>query len=122
MVVPSVSPETVFAPSAPENSAYSPLKNMPAPSTFKSFVYKKGGTISVSLLCKDVYAVVLIFPATIDYRSDPLSAIYNTATPCIKNETYKEIISLDPLKLQQGAHYYDITASQGKKGAWYDPH
>jgi hypothetical protein len=119
--VPSMSAQTASAPSAPENLAYSPLKNMPSPSTFKSFVYKKGAVFSVSSLCKDVYITVLIFPVSIDYRSDPLSASYNTATPCTKNQTYSGIINLDSLNLELGANYYVITASQGKKGTWYDP-
>jgi hypothetical protein len=120
--VPSMSAQTASAPSAPENLAYSPFKNMPSPSAFKSFVYKKGGILSVSSLCKDLYVVVLIYPVSIDYRSDPLSASYNTATLCTKNQTYRGTINLDSLQLDPGASYYVITGSEGKKGTWYDPH
>lgn len=121
---PVSAPVMAGTPSAdvPDNLAQSPLRNMPPPAAFKSFVYEKGSVATTSGVCEDAYRVALIYSSVVDYRLDPLSAKYNTATACIKGETYSDSIALDPLGLDEGESYYLIAASQGKTGIWYDPH
>jgi len=98
------------------------LRDMPDQATYQSFVYEMGKDISVSGICQDVYRVLLIFPKDIDYRRDPMSARYNTATACTLGKPYSETVSLESSRLQPGAEYYYIQAAEGERGAWYGPY
>lgn len=102
--------------------ALSPLRNMPAPTKFKSFTYETDDAITVSLDCNDAYYVVIIYPLEVDYRIDLLSAKYNSAVPCIKGKSYQEKIELTGKGFVVGEKYYIIRASQAKKGGWHDPY
>ena len=68
----------------------------------------------------------MIFPAHVDYRADPSSAVYNDAAPCEAGHAFVERISLDsrPIVVQagRGARYYVVRANEGRKGSWYGPY
>jgi len=98
------------------------LKDMPAPSTFRSFTPARGDTLALSGTCKDRYRVVMIFPATADYRADPALANYNSAESCVAGGEYSETVRLDDLRLNGSSTYYLIEAFSGPSGNWYDPH
>ncbi len=100
----------------------SPLKNMPDPSKFGSFTYKIDESVTVSSKCEDVYYVTIIYPMDVDYRTDLLSAKYNSAVQCIKGKSYNDILDLSGKGLIEGAKYYVVHASQAKKGSWYGPY
>ena len=97
------------------------LKDLPPPSTFRSFVYELGDILTISGVCQDSYRVTMVFASGTDYRSDPSAAIYNQAVPCDKGQSYANSISLDSLRLSIGAAYYSIQASEGPRGTWYNP-
>jgi hypothetical protein len=101
--------------------ALSPLRNMPVPSTFTSFLYSGQKEFSLPITCKDSYAVTLLFRATVDYRIDTLSAIYNNAAPCVSSKAATTTIPLSS-SLIQGERYYVIRASEGSHGMWHDPY
>lgn len=98
------------------------LKDMPPPSSFQSFIYQPGADLPIDGRCADTYQVVMIFPELSDYRSDPLSAKYNTAEPCVQGQPYSETIDLDALKLEVGNSYYVVKADEGTTGPWTNPH
>jgi len=106
--------------------ARSPFKSMPAPSKFQFFSYSPGTPISVSGSCADAYRVIMIFPMSVDYRADTLSAVYNDAASCEAGHAFIEKISLDsrPVVAQAGpgARYYVVRANEGRKGSWYGPY
>jgi hypothetical protein len=99
-----------------------PEKDLPASSTFPSFIYEAGKPISVSGSCADMYKVLIIFPSDVDYRQSPLFAKYNGATPCTMGEKYSYTMDLTPLNLESGTSYYYVKASEGKTGSWHDPY
>jgi hypothetical protein len=98
------------------------LKNMPPPEDFKSFTHDNEKTISVDIKCKDRYATVLIYQKDVDYRVDPLSAKYNTATLCKNGEFFPEKIDITNVHLENGVQYYIVRAHQGERGMWHDPY
>jgi hypothetical protein len=97
-------------------------RSMPEPSTFESFTYNSEHQLSFTVECKDRYHTVLVYPAATDYRRDILSAVYNTATPCTKGESFTEVIRVQNNQLIAGKKYYIIKAHQGTSGNWYDPY
>ncbi len=97
------------------------LKDMPAPDTYRQFTYAEGMALPVSGTCADLYRVTLIFPLSVDYRSDPLSAKYNTAEACEKGSRYADTLDLAALHLTAGGRYYVIQADEGAIGLWHDP-
>ncbi len=93
----------------------------PDPSVFETFVYDPTqATLRVEGSCSDVFYTVLIYPKTIDYRTSPLDAKYNTALPCPTSKKYVRDIDLSSLPLVAGESYYSIRAEQGARGQWYD--
>lgn len=97
------------------------MMNGPEPSTFRVFVYDPAQPkLSVSGVCADVYATVIIFPAEADYRWSPHYAVYNAAEPCT-GKTFSREIDLSSLNLKPGHSYYVIRAQQGAEGMWHDP-
>lgn len=96
--------------------------NMPKPSSFDTFTYHTNNKVSITSICRDVYYVIVIYPLTVDYREDLLSAKYNSAIKCNKGEKYDEYISLDNMGLVDGNEYYIIHATQADTGSWYDPY
>lgn len=106
--------------------AHSPFRSMPAPSTFSSFAYKPGGKVAVSGTCADAYRVIMIFSADVDYRADPLSAVYNDAASCSAGHPFVEYLDLSGYaaidQAGAGARYYIVRASEGKRGSWYAPY
>ncbi|MEK7641697.1 MAG: hypothetical protein AAB365_01760 [Patescibacteria group bacterium] len=98
------------------------FKGMPDPESYTSFVYEGEESLSVSIKCTDDFSVVMIFPMEVDYRSDVLSARYNSAEPCVKGVARTGKISIRGFGLEEGHEYYVVKASQGKKGMWHDPY
>lgn len=95
---------------------------MPATSTFTHVVYNGQSTIPVSLTCADAYSVVLMFSDAVDYRIDPVSALYNRAIPCQSVATTTERIDLSLIRMTKGDGYYIIRAHEGASGMWHDPY
>lgn len=102
--------------------ASSPLKHAPAPGTFQEFVFYGQSELGISFTCSDTYHVALIYPSTIDYRLNPLSALYNRAFPCTMNGSTTESISLVDRPFQASTTYYIVRAHQGKQGTWHGPY
>lgn len=100
----------------------SPLSNLPDPTSYRAFQYHPGmESLDVSFTCEDLSAVALLYQTGVDYRADPQSALYNTATPCAKGSKFTAKIPLAPLHLVDGNRYYLIRAQEGK-GTWYNPY
>lgn len=125
----STKPETMviggqhsFTSPTPEQAlSASPLRHMPSPSKFTSFVYKGEKQFEINVVCKDAYYVILMFSNEVDYRTDTLSALYNTAERCTMKKSYRIAIPLTQ-HLTIGASYYIIRADEGAYGTWYDPY
>ena len=112
-------------PSAPQAAMPSDptFSNMPATTTFISFLYQSPDeTITAKGTCADAYGVILLFPASIDYRQNPGSASYNVATPCTIGQGFSQKIVLGDYHLTFGGRYYMVRASEGNKGTWHDPY
>ncbi len=95
---------------------------MPLPETFESFVYQGEKTRHISTTCADMFDVIMIFPQQIDYRSDVLSARYNSALSCVIGETKMNEINMEGFGFQSGHTYYVVRASQGQEGLWHNPY
>lgn len=98
------------------------LKNMPDPKTYDDFTFTPGETVSISGECNDTYRAVLIYASTVDYRQDPLSALYNIASECRGEKTFSETVTLSSPPFIEGESYYVIKAQQGSSGSWYNPY
>ena len=113
------------APSAPQAAIPSDpqFADMPATTTFMSFIYQSPDeAITATGTCADAYGVVLLFPSSIDYRSNPAGWSYNIATACSMGQEFSQKIGLSAYHLVLGGRYYMVRASQGNKGTWHDPY
>lgn len=91
----------------------------PAPSVFERFNLPSKKVIERLITCADLYYTFAIFPAGVDYRRSPNTAVYNTATPCVKGERLNASLALERVSAPAGEYYF-ILADQGE-GVWYNP-
>jgi hypothetical protein len=115
-----LSPQFSSSPASGDNGQS--LNGYPVPESFKHFQYNPKGNqnLPVNIKCADAYAVVMIFPAGVDYRANPSSARLNKAFSCSLGQETMENIDLSILNLPSGAYYY-MMADQGLTGEWYNP-
>lgn len=78
-------------------------------------------SLTVSGKCLAEYFVILIFPATVDYRNNPLGFNFNTAYPCSENSVFSKTLTQSDLHLSSGVSYYVIKADEKDTGNWYNP-
>lgn len=105
-----------------ESEIRSELAKLPPPHTFRHLRLSRDmGALPVFGSCEDSYYVIMLFPASIDYRVSPLDAKYNTATEC-NGTSFSTAIPLGNLPLEEGGEYYLVRAHQGATGGWYTPY
>ena len=106
---------------SPETVSSAPVSALPAPESFKHFSYTNGMSLPISGTCSSLYFVVLIFPATVDYRNNARGFVFNTAYPCDAGNPVSETITSDTLHLSPGVSYYIVRADEKDSGTWYNP-
>ena len=107
--------------SVPEPTSTETLSILPAPASFQSFSYQNGMSLTVSGKCLAPYFVILIFPATVDYRDYPRGFVFNSAYPCTRGSDFSKTISQSDLRLSTGVSYYIVKADEKDSGTWYNP-
>ena len=82
-----------------ESAIASAFRGMPAPETFKSFIYEGDATISVSTKCADEYSVIMIFP--VDAETVFQSTLTMKEEKYLKLDVKKDTLPKegDPVKL-----------------------
>lgn len=98
------------------------LKGMPEPKEFEHFTYKGEESLEIELNCDEKYATVLIYPSSVDYRFDPLSAKINRAFDCLGERQLTEYLDIRSANLENGLKYYVIKAHQDDDGIWHNPY
>ena len=124
--LPSQSKPAVSVQPAQPAQVFGLFAHYPPPSQFRTFIYNSAGlnggsSITVSAVCHDTYDTVLIFPASLDYRVNLASAVYNVASPCEMGKTFNVVIDLAMLGHAPSGTYYYFIADQGASGSWYNP-
>lgn len=92
----------------------------PEPSTFEVFLLPDRRDLVRQITCADALYTVLVFPAGVDYRYAPRTAVYNSANTCERTGRVEVRLNLATLTVPAG-DYYMIVADQGAAGTWYNP-